>query len=91
MGHSLDIQDSQKLSQLTVITGTFAQAALANEPNVNALPNVHIAWMNPYPYYSHALFRIPVLMTMKDVLKGQEITVYYSGNSNSYLPVTISF
>jgi hypothetical protein len=67
----------------------FAQATLANEPNVNALPNAHIAWMNPYRNYSQALFRIPALMTTKDVLKGQEITVYYSGNI--YLPVSISF
>ncbi len=92
MGHSLDMKDSGKT---LTIKGyhwynlpKFAQAALANEPNVNALPNTHIAWMNPNCNYSHALFRIPVLMTMKDILK-QEITVYYS--CNSYLPVAISF
>ena len=71
MGHSLDMKDSGKT---LAINGhhwynlpKFAWAALANEPNVNALPNAHIAWMNPYHNYSPTLFRIPVLMTMKDV------------------------
>ena len=81
MGHSLDMKDSGKTLRINSYHWynfpKFAQAALANEPNVNALPNAHIAWMNPYCNYSHALFRIPVLMTMKDVLKEQEITVYY--------------
>jgi hypothetical protein len=93
MGHSLDMKDSGKTPTISghhwYNLPKFAWAALANEPNLNALPNAHIAWMNPYRNYSHALFRIPVLMTMKDVLKGQEITVYYSGNS--YLSVAISF
>jgi hypothetical protein len=93
LGYSLDMKDSGKT---LTINGyhwynlpKFARATLANEPNANALPNAHIAWMNPYRNHSQALFRIPVLMTTKDVLKGQEITVYYSGNS--YLPVSISF
>ena len=92
-GHSLDMKDSGKS---LAINGyhwynlpKLARAALVNEPNVNKSPNTHIAWMNPYRNYSQALIRIPVLMTMKDVLKGQEVTVYYSGNS--YLPVAISF
>ncbi len=93
LGYSLDMKDSGKT---LTINGyhwynlpKFAQAALANEPIANAFPNAHITWMNPYRNYSQALFRIPVLMTTKDILKGQEITVYYSGNS--YLPVSISF
>ena len=93
MGHSVDMKDSGKTLAINgyhwYSLPQFAPAALANEPNVNAFPNVHIAWMNPYCNYSHGLFRIPVLMTMKNILKGQEITVYYSGNS--YLLVTISF
>jgi hypothetical protein len=93
LGYSLDMKDS---GNPLAINGyhwynlpKFAQAALTNEPNVNALPNAHIVWMNPYRNYSQVLFRIPVFMTTKDVLKGQEITVYYSGNS--YLPVSVSF
>jgi hypothetical protein len=80
LGYSLDMNDSGKT---LAINGyhwynlpKFVRAALANEPNVNALPNAHITWMNPYCNYSQALFRIPVLMTTKDVLKGQEITQY---------------
>ncbi len=72
LGYSLDMKDSGKT---LAINGyhwynlpKFARATLANEPNVNAFPNAHIAWMNPYCNYSQALFRIPVLMTTKDVL-----------------------
>ena len=67
----------------------FAWAELANKPNANGLPNTHFAWMNPYRNYSHVLFSIPVQKTMKDAIKGQKITVYYS--ANCYLPSTISF
>ena len=49
-------------------------------------PNANIVRMNPYHNHSQTIFRIPVLKTTKEVLKGQEITVYYSGNS--YLPVS---
>jgi hypothetical protein len=51
LGHSLDMKDSGKT--LTIIgyhwynLPKFARAALANEPNVNALPNTHIAWIIP--------------------------------------------
>ncbi len=93
LSYSLDMKDSGKTLAINGYQWynlpKFDRAALANEPNVNAFPNAHIVWMNPYRNYSQTLFRISVLKTTKEVLKGQEITVYYSGNS--YLPVSIYF
>jgi hypothetical protein len=93
LSYSLDMKDSRKTLTINgyqwYTLPKFARAALANEPNVDVFPNAHIVWMNPYRNYSQTLFKIPVLKTTKEVLKGQEITVYYSGNS--YLPVSISF
>ncbi len=71
LGYSLDMKDSGKTLSINSYQWynlpKFAQAALANESNVDAFPNAHIRWMNPYCIYSQALFRIPVLKTTKDV------------------------
>ncbi len=73
LGKSLDMKDSGKTLAINGYQWynlpKFARAALANEPNVNAFPNAHMIWMNPYHNYSQALFGIPVLKTTKDVLK----------------------
>ena len=93
LSYSLDMKDSGKTLAIDAYQWynlpKYARAAVANEPNVDAFPNANIVWMNPYRNHSQTIFRIPVLTTTKEVLKGQEITVYYSGNS--YLPVSISF
>ncbi len=66
----------------------FAQAALANEPNLGC-PNAKIVWLSWSKKRSLNIFRIPVIKTVKDIDEGQEIAIKYS--ANSYYPVAIAY
>jgi hypothetical protein len=90
--HALSMKDSGKT---LVIDGynckklpKFAQAALANEPNLGC-PNAMIVWLSWSKKRSLNIFRIPVIKTVKDIDEGQEITIKYS--ANSYYPVAIAY
>jgi hypothetical protein len=66
----------------------FAQAALANEPNLGC-PNAKIVWLSWSKKRSLNIFRVPVIKTVKDIDEGQEITI--KDSANSYYPVAIAY